>query len=223
MSADEVVIEMFGEGAGDLGEPLTRNPTASPPTAGVVPILVHALCERPSTMRIKRKKYVFLQGKSLKQKVAFAKRQAYYNPGTNALIVVLDTDGEHPRKLKELESGRDSSHVDLPTAVGVAHPCVEAWLMADAEAIAHALSLPRSPAVPDEPEALPAPCRDRHKNAKTELAKHGGGGPFLDVKSMWAIARAMVDLGLVKQRCPMSFLPFADEIEARIKPLFGSP
>jgi len=42
-------------------------------------------------------------------------------------------------------------------AVGVAHPCVEAWLLVDSLAIARALGLSNSVVVPSNPESLPAP------------------------------------------------------------------
>ncbi len=37
-------------------------------------------------------------------------------------------------------------------AIGVAHPCIESWLLADAAAIRRALALPATPKLPAEPE-----------------------------------------------------------------------
>jgi len=76
--SDVFIIEVVGEGETDIG-PATPNPVIELPTTGVVPILLHKLCGLPATMRVKRRKESFLQGKTLEQKVKFSKRQAKYN------------------------------------------------------------------------------------------------------------------------------------------------
>src|SRR5205823_153554 len=119
-------------------------------------------------MRVRRRPLPFLQGKGLWQKVRFAKRQAL-NSGSGGLVFVLDTEGNHPGQLQQLRRGRDFESVEYPTAVGVAHPCIEAWLLADASAISRAMGLEQRPEVPVEPESLPAPCKDRSQNPKVLL------------------------------------------------------
>ncbi len=49
MTSDrEVVIEVFGEGKTDVGTG-EADPPVQRPTKGVVPILLHTLCDKPST------------------------------------------------------------------------------------------------------------------------------------------------------------------------------
>ena len=161
------VIEIVGEGKTDIGR---GGDQPGPPTDGIVPVLVHALCNRPESMRVRRKPLPSLQGKKLWQKVQFAKRQAFYS-GSTGLVFVLDTEGDHPDQLKKLQQGRDSALPEYPAAIGVAHPCIEAWLLADASAISRAMELAQRPEVPAEPESLPAPSKDRNGNPKAVLGR----------------------------------------------------
>jgi hypothetical protein len=161
----------------------------------------------------------FLAGKSLSQKVKFVKQTALYNRSAGAVFVV-DTEGEQPdKKRAELEKGRDSAYLDFPMAVGVAHPCIEAWLLADEAAVAHALNLTTALAPFSCPEDLPAPRKDRGNNPKSILGALVGRSA---ISSNEAIRIAMVirDMALLRQRCPLSFEPFATEVEQRIAPLF---
>lgn len=215
-----VVVEIFGEGKTDVG----HDPRPQPPDRGVVPILVYTLCGRPDRMLVKCYGVPFLQqkgtGKGLWQKVRFARRQASYNR-SHAAVFVEDSEGDLKEKTDTLIKGRDSGPSKLPMAIGVAHPCIESWLLADASAIQRAMSLATVPAVPDKPEELPAPCRDGKENPKTELARIAGSGKKdLSTKEKDNIARQMNDMDLPRARCPLSFAPFAEEVEDRIRPLF---
>jgi hypothetical protein len=210
------VIEIVGEGRTDSGRG-GHQPDA--PTTGVVPVLVHRLCDRPVSMRIRRRPLPFLQGKGLWQKVRFAKRQAF-NSGSAGLVFVLDTEGSHPGQLEQLRRGRDFELAVYPAAVGVAHPCIEAWLLSDGAAIMRAMGLGQQPAVPRDPEALPAPRNDRGQNPKTCLGHCAGLNRPLSSKETTRIAAEIRDLNAIRTRCPISFAPFANEVIGRIKPLF---
>ena len=109
-------------------------------------------------------------------------------------------------------------------AVGVAHPSVEAWLLADASAIQRGLNLERPPEVPEAPEAMPETTRTRGQEAKHVLRQCAARIRPLSAKEMKAVAEAINEHGLVllRERCPLGFAPFADEVEQRIRPLFGS-
>ena len=139
-------VYVFGEGKTDIGgfdEP-------DLPTKGVVPILVHALCHKPRQMRVKREPVAFLEGKGLWQKVRCAKRKAFYGKAHAALFVV-DSEGNAvlcKRKHDQVRKGRDAALPDFPMAVGVAHPCIEAWLLTDAKAVRQGLNLAVTPAIP---------------------------------------------------------------------------
>lgn len=209
-----IVIEIFGEGKTDLGSDLGPQP----PDKGVLPILVHRLCGRPERMLAKRRAYAFLQGKGLSQKVCFAKRQARYN-GSAGAVFVMDSEGEEKdRRMRhhELTSGRDRELRDFPMAIGVAQPCIEAWLLADGRAIGRALGINPVPAVPDDPEGLPAPKSDRLHNPKAVLANLG----VASAAEKDAVVRAMNDMDLVCQRCSRGFAPFVEEVQQQIRPLF---
>jgi hypothetical protein len=214
----QIVLEIFGEGKTDIGE----GSGPDRPTKGVVSILVHTLCGRPGHMLVKPKRYAQLQKGDLQRKVGFARRQVFYNRSDGAVFVV-DSEGGDPElkeKSRELERGRDSARVEIPMAVGVAHPCIEAWLLADAAAVRRACGLPQDPEVPAEPERLPAPRQDERRSPKAALAHAVGARQELPSDRLWKIARELRQLDLVRQRCPRGFAPFADDVEQRIAPLF---
>lgn len=224
MKCARAVIEIVGEGRTELGRgksPDEQKPTR--PNQGVLPILVHSLCGRPDAMLVKCRKHSSLQGKTRAQKVQFAKRQAMYN-GSAGMVFVVDSDGDWKGRIRELTDGRNREHPQYPAAVGVAHPCIEAWLLADATAVQQGLSLLNAPAVCDDPEKLPAPCRDRNKNPKTVLCdvagKSAASRQEISAQEKDRIATAMNDMNLLRTRCPRSFAPFADEVEKHISPLF---
>ncbi|HWE35690.1 MAG TPA: hypothetical protein VG406_03895 [Isosphaeraceae bacterium] len=217
------VIEVFGEGKTDIG-PISKiyENQVELPVHGVVPVLVHRLCGRPDAMRVKRRALPFLQGKGLSGKVRFARRQAPYN-GSAGLVIVLDTEGEHPARLDGLTEIRDSFEPGFPMAIGVAHPCIESWLLTDGSAILRALKLPQTPDLPAAPESLPAPQRDKEENPKRHLARCiNAQQAALSSEETTRIAREMKDMDLVRRCCPLSFGPFANEVQQRIAPIFRS-
>ena len=219
---DTVVIEVIGEGKADVG----NKPDLQPPTTGIVPILTHKLCGKPDHMRVKRKVLSSLQGKGFWQKVRFAKRQAFYTPDTQAVVFVRDSEGDETelsRIRATMEKGRDAEELPIPMAIGVAHPCIESWLLADAAAIRRGLELNGNPTVPDEPESLPAPCISRKNNPKKILVRAAESAKNeLSAKEKDKITRAMNDLDLLGRRCPLGFAPFADEVRQRVRPLFDT-
>lgn len=216
MPERKTVIEIIGEGKTDRGRGKDQ---PEPPTTGVVPILVHGLCGRPGSMRVRQRPLQFLQGKGLWQKVRFAKRQAFYS-GSAGLVFVVDTEGNHPGQLEQLRQGRDSELLDYPAAVGVSHPCIEAWLLADASAISRGMGLAQRADVPEEPESLPAPCQDRGQNPKVILARCAEVNRTLSSAETTRIVQEIRDLDAICTRCPTSFAPFADEILRIIRPIF---
>ena len=223
----EIIIELYAEGKTEIGN--LKEGKVETPRSGVIPRIVHKLCGNPSSMRVKCYGQAYLQkagiGKGLHQKVRYARRQGIYNMrnGTaHAAVYVVDTEGDFKTKQKEITRGRDLGPKDFPMAVGVAHPCIESWLLADAQALRTALSLDKLPDLPECPELLPAPQKDRKHNPKTVLRDLAGcAQKEISVEEKDRIAAAMNDLELVKNRCPLGFKPFADEVETHIRPLFG--
>ncbi|MFO0952441.1 MAG: DUF4276 family protein [Isosphaeraceae bacterium] len=216
-------IEVTGEGATDVGK-TERNPKAKGlPDRGVVPPLLSALCGRPENLRVRCQPLAQLQHGNLQRKVRFAKEKAYYNKA-HAAVFVVDTEGDAPRKvLAQLRAGRDEKLAEFPMAVGVAHPCIEAWLLADADAIRGATRRDTELDLPPEPESLPAPRRDRSRNPKTELARLAGEIERTPARVATEIARSIRELSRVEASCPEGFAPFAEEVRSRIAPLFSPP
>ncbi len=216
-----VVIEVFGEGKTDVG----HDPKPQRPTKGVVPILLDRLCGKPKTMLVKRYGIPFLQnikvsGRGYKQKAEAARKQARRN-GSHAVVFVVDSEGDLKARSKTLKEGRDAGPSHPPKAVGVAHPCIESWLLTDAAAIRRALDLSRTPEIPDEPEKLLAPSQNRENNPKTVLRDiYGQSKKELPTKDKDRIVAAMNDMNLVRERCPLGFAPFVDEVQQHIRPLF---
>jgi hypothetical protein len=219
-TALDVTLELFGEGKTDIGK---AEGVPVRPTSGVLPRLLHSLCGKPDNMLVKRRPVSFLQGKGWVQKVKFAKRQAFYNKSAG-VVFVMDTEGEQRKRMKELTEGRGAEFPDFPMAVGAPHPCIEVWLLAAPAAIMKGMGLSQSPQVPDSLESLPAPCHDRKRNPKTILAGCcGGKGSDLTTTEKDRIAAEIRVLQRLRDRCPTSFAPFADEVEQRIRRLFLPP
>jgi hypothetical protein len=211
-----IVLEIVGEGKTDLGTPVAP----SPPDQGVLAIIVHKLCGKPPEMLVKRRPFASLQGKGLAKKVQFAKRQAFYS-SSKGVAFVIDSEGDLAGRLSEMIDGRDRELAYYPMAIGIAHPCIESWLLADATAIRRGLNLSTTPMISAEPEQLPAPSKDRNYNPKTVLRDAVGvERDELSAKEKDCVAAAMNDTSLVWKRCPQGFAPFADEVENRIRPLF---
>jgi hypothetical protein len=207
MPDTEIVIEIIGEGKTDRG---------------VLSSLVHSLCDLHPAMKVRGLAMPFAQRGGFDRKVEIAKQNALYRAGgpPHGLVFVVDTEGDHRKAINEVTEGRDRRYGELPTAVGVAHPCIESWLLSDAAAIKSALKLAVNPIIPEHPETLPAPCENKVRNPKTVLAGCAGRSGELTVAEKTAIANKMRDMALVRSRCPKSFAPFADEVIEHIKPLF---
>ncbi len=211
-----VVIVIYGEGKTEVR--LGAVPT--PPTKGVLPILTHKLCGKPARMRVLARRPDHLQLRSLWRKVWFAKLQANVS-GSHGVVFVVDSEGDMKEKKAELEQGRQHGPAAFPTAIGVAHPCIEAWLLADGTAIRRALDLATTPMVPEEPENLPAPCADRKNNPKTALrAAACCANAELSADEKDKIAAAINDFDRLRTRCPLGFAPFEKEVVENIRPLF---
>lgn len=216
-SPAEVVIEICGEGKTDVAQ---KDAKPAPTTTGVVPVLARRLCDDPPSLRVKRTPYMFLIGKGRWQKVLFAKRNAKIN-GSAGCVFVLDSEGDLPGVRAELERGRLKEHPDYPMAVGIAHPCIETWLLSDASAIRRGLGLSQRPTVPVQPETLPAPQANRTHNPKTVLAVCNTNNRSPNAAEKTIIAEHL-DLAIAESVCP-SFAAFAEEVRQRIRPLFPPP
>ena len=218
------IIEIIGEGKLDIGEVKESDKhRPGPPTSGVVPILVHKLCSQHHSLKVIRRRVSSLEKGGINRKVAFAKKQAFYNRSDGAVFVV-DTEGDNPEKKREqLIAGREAKYPDFPMAVGVAHPCIETWLLVDARAIVRGMKLQAAPVMHLDPESLPAPRKNESLNPKTVLAQCAGSTRGISASEAAAIASHINDLEAVGNICRKGFRPFAEEVKARLAPLFEEP
>ena len=139
--------------------------------------------------------------------------------GCSSVAVVVDRDRtEGGARLSELRDGRDLAEkyenpLAYKTALGVAVETVEAWLLADEQALNEALALdPKAPAIPD-PEGLGGgPKTESHpKNVLRKLIRRAGvtsAAPYDDVAER-------VRLDVLERRCAAGFAPFAEEVRQR--------
>ncbi|MAE72315.1 MAG: hypothetical protein CME06_17835 [Gemmatimonadetes bacterium] len=90
-------------------------------------------------------------GRGYARKLLFAILQAI-DADLEGVVAVVDADRAKPAKrLAELRKGRDRHRersTPFPTAVGVADPHGEAWLLDDRQAIRSVLGLPESARIP---------------------------------------------------------------------------
>ncbi len=216
-------IEIIGEGKTDIGATRPSESQADIPLSGVIPILVHRLCGQPKNMQVIRRKIADLQGGGLVNKVRFARQVAARNQSAGC-VMVIDSEGDHQGQLAKVERGRKEARTNIPMAIGVAHPCIESWLLADGRVIQKALGLEKTPDLPNESEQLPAPRSNRDHNPKTVLVTHAQlSRNEIGAEQAWEVARSTKDLDDLRKRCPLSFAPFALEVETHIKPLFNPP
>lgn len=208
---DTIVIDFFSDGKANLA---------------VVPPLVRAICGRPRNMYPRENPIRFLQrsesGSGWTQKAAAARKLANHSDADGA-VFVIDTEGDLQRR-EQLAAGRDLGPEEVPMVVGAAHPCIEAWLLVDATAIQRGLALDDVPQTPEEPESLPRSKRTAGQEAKRVLKECVKQRKPLSADAMGRIAAALNEhsLPLLRRRCPLGFAPFADEVEERIRPLFGA-
>lgn len=175
-------------------------------------------------MRIRRLFLAELQGRrTLDRKVQLAKIKTSMDKQCRGLVFVVDTEGlRHDLLLKQLQAGRDSTLTEMPTAVGAAHPCLEAWILANPSAIRKGMNIEATIETPSAPEELAVRSKDQKNSPKRILADLVGvKKDDLSVANKTKIVREIQSLDDLHNRCPVSFSPFFDEISDHIKPLFA--
>ncbi len=212
------VVEIVGDGIAETGK-MSVAPTK--PESGVVTLLVFRLCDCPEGMFVHRRPIFRQKRYPLWRRVQQTKMRAA-DYGDAGLIYVVDSEGEDPAKyLTELVRGRDAKRKDFPMAVGVAHPCIEAWLLADPQAIRKAFDLKKAPSIPSAREYLPnAPKTFPGKFYKRFLAECAQKQRAdLSMQEKSALVLAINDIAVIENSCP-SFASFAAEVKDHIGPIF---
>lgn len=225
---DKVVIDIYGEGKTDVGTEQTQL-LPGVPDQGVIPILVHRLCGEPAAMRVRRFGRPFQMKKGgLQEKSRLARMQSR-DRKADGLVLVVDADGgdvERAAKRDKLAAGGDQVPDGPPMAVGVAQPCIEAWLLAavwsrssDSCRVVPESSLTAALRQFPSPEDLPTDSQSDYHPKRCLAVSQKQAVQDLGVEKKWQIARE-VNLEIIKRICPKSFGPFAAEVGEKIEPLF---
>lgn len=113
-------------------------------------------------------------GRGYDRKLLFAILQARQE-GLDGVVAAVDRDTSRGRdRLRELQAARDrdrEKHAPLPTAVGVADPHAEAWLLDDPVAVRTTLRLPADALIPTVREV---------ESPKNEIARLHRDSPRCD-------------------------------------------
>jgi hypothetical protein len=123
--------------------------------------------------------------------------RALDNDGVPLCVAVVDANGDESRRLKSLrEAVARVQPLAVTCVTGVAVRALEAWLLADEQAIGAALM--ERPAVPRQPE--PRSIRDPKAALQELIGSCTGGVEFFTDAIGRNIAQA-ADLSVVRKRC----------------------
>lgn len=154
-------------------------------------------------------------GKGYDRKLLFAIAQARQG-GLDGVVATVDRDTSPPKdRLRDLQAGRTrdrEKHPSLPTALGVADPHAEAWLLDDPVAVQAVLQLP-----PD----LHIPTVRQVESPKSEIGRFHRTSP----RSQEPIRTMLIEIAqaLSIDRCQhgheTGFSHFVDDVRNEIGPL----
>jgi len=125
--------------------------------------------------------------------------------GFDALVLVIDQDGE-PIRMRQINQAQDCVGVsDIPRALGVAIRSFDAWMLADHEALSRVLEI--AVQTQRKPEGIKRP-KDVCESLRDDSLKD------LPLREMYEAVARLVDLDMLRKRCPLGFEPFAERVEA---------
>lgn len=156
--------------------------------------------------------------KGVGRKMLYALRRAR-NRGADGVVATADRDKTTGRtRLKKLQEARARDRAKLPalpTAVGVAIPHQEAWLLDDPAAVREALELPPSTDVPSVSKV---------DYPKTTLETLLENSPRAAEKPLvvWADIAGCLDARRCRQGKRTGFQAFVEDVRNEIGPLFAT-
>ncbi len=131
--------------------------------------------------------------------IRFAQREGY-----NAIILVIDQDGDRERE-RQFDRAQDDSRLLLPRALGVAIKTFDAWMLADEQALSSVLEtsidLPPAPESEGDPKRK---CENLRNDAHSRLS----------LREMYAAIAKVTDVEKLTSRCPNGFAPFAMRVRS---------
>lgn len=130
--------------------------------------------------------------------VQFAERE-----GFDAVVILMDHDGDDTR-LKSATYAQEARLTSFPRAVGIAVRAFDAWILADHVALSSVLATTVD--MQPNPEAISDP-----KKVCKSLRDAAGGNRRL--RDLYSAVAAIVDLRILRARCPTGFAAFAERVE----------
>ena len=177
-------------------------------TDAALPILVRRLLGddidlRPTTKRIRELSGHMHPGKGdhLSRKfvgiIRWAERLGY-----DAVVILIDQD-DNPSRHKSASIAQETTFTPFPRAIGIAVRSFDAWFLADHAALSQVLGT----------KVQMQPDPEKHNDPK--LACHGltafTSNEFR-MRDVYSMAAAIVDLDLIRKRCPKGFGIFAGRV-----------
>jgi len=126
----------------------------------------------------------------------------------DAIVLLVDEDGQ-PDRVDQIDKAQESNLTSLPRALGVAIRSFDAWMLADEQALSDVLDQPVQ--TQPDPES-----NKRPKDTCQALRDGSPNDPSL--RDMYEGVAGTANLGVLRQRCPRGFAPFAERVEALAKP-----
>lgn len=210
-------VAIFGDGESELGPKAGWQQPCAAPNLPALPCLVHRLAEAPEDAvyvpgLFKPAQHAHRSGQQSRMSRKLARALAgACRKGYSAMVVLVDRDTpENAGRIAEMRAGRESVRPEyyLPCAVGEAVYSLDAWILADADAIAKAGGAANE--LPAKPEGLPA---EESKRLATRAF------PAADnMTDAYSVVAREANLDVLERRCPQGFAPFAAEVRERIGP-----
>jgi Domain of unknown function (DUF4276) len=227
-------ILILGEGPTDLGR-IEADGTLQ--LEGVLPILVRKLIgEAPDKKPVELKAKILGKVRRFPDSSRRMGRSQYGYANklratlglkegreADAIVAVVDRDGkENKDKIVELNKGRNELRQENKTcAVGLAIETIEAWLLADENALRSALGAPAIQRQPD-PETLAGHDNDSEQHPKGRLqrliAQTQSHGIPCDFTAHYANIARNLATQVLEKRCSEGFRPFAFQVRELANP-----
>jgi len=125
--------------------------------------------------------------------------------GYDAIIFLIDEDGDRER-VRQIQKANENFRLSqLPKAMGVAVKTFDAWMLADEKALTDVLGEPINRQ--REPESITDPkqvCKDLLSGSKLTMTQ----------SQMYAELAERIDIHVLSNRCKIGFEPFSMNIQA---------
>ncbi|HQU43758.1 MAG: hypothetical protein B7Z73_12430 [Planctomycetia bacterium 21-64-5] len=211
-------ILVLGEGPNDLGHIAADGTLLQP---GTIPILVERLIKDVAPGLVIELEAMFWRDLRAHRGTGFDRKLelAYglYGRRLSGIVGAVDRDGAKNRsRAQQLDAGAQAlAELGFPVAVGLSVETIEATLLADEDALRHALGDDSIDCQPD-PESLLSRDEASDRNSKGRLRRlildSPAGANSNDFSMHYAEIARRGDLTLLERRCPSGFGVFARSV-----------